>query len=344
MNLSDVNAKQIKKWLLLGGAGVFVLFLVISFFSSYYKYKTEGPRTEEPVLYDEESFSRLHQELLKDKPETKEARELLQDIVKSTNKNSRLVSSSRNVDNLYSKESFDTLAVNCGVLLEKYRELVLKYHELKKQVDKGKAVKSVPRKKRSKPRLASKSSSRRAANGNSGNFDYTKYIRGSTKNELSNEGSNTGLNSNAQFEWATLTLTQTQRIYDRSVVTFDVAENFEFDGVSIPHLSKVEGVAQVSRGRARVYISFKKLYKFDQVFDIEGEIFSLDRSRGINVFLQGESSVAEGIKREATDLIGLIDPTRTTVSRRVLQDTDVGREVFGTVEAGTMVLAKIRKR
>lgn len=344
MNMPDVDAKKIKKWILLGGAGALVLFLVISFFSSYYKYKTEGPRTEEPVLYDEESFSRLYEDILKDKPETKEARELLQEIVQSTNKNSRLVSASRGVDDLYTKGSFDTLAVNCGVLLDKYRDLVLQYHELKKQVKKGKPVKSAPWKKKSKPRLASKSASSRSVNGSASNFDYTKYIRGSTKNELSNEGSNSALNSNAQFEWATLTLTQTQRIYDQSIVTFDVAENFELAGVSIPHLSKVEGVARVSRGRARIFVNFKKLYKYDEVFDIEGEIYSLDKSRGVTIFLQGASSLALGIKREATDLIGLIDPTRTTVSRTVLQDTNVGRDVFGTLEAGTMVLGKIKKR
>jgi hypothetical protein len=79
-----------------------------------------------------------------------------------------------------------------------------------------------------------------------------------------------------------------------------------------------------------------------QTITVDGEVYSLDRSRGINVFVHSESALAEGLKREASDWVGLLDPTRSGLSRNVLQDTDVGREFYANLDAGTMVLAKIR--
>ena len=345
MNLSRFNFDIKKKWLILGAIGFVLVFLLITFLISYYNYKTGGPLTEEPVsTYDEESFKRLHEELIKDKPETKESKELLEEIVEENNRKGQVVSTTANRDEIYSKEHFDTLAVNCSVLLEKYKELVVAYHELKSQCE-GQTPKSAKAKPGSQtPQTAAKRSSGTPQSPSAGGFDYTRYIRSGSNNELLNDSDgSTGFN-NTQLTWITLTLSQQQRIYDQSIVVFDVAEVFDLDGLTVPHLSKVEGTAQVSRGRGRIYINFTKIYTHDQTLNIEGEVYSLDRSRGINIFLQGESSLAEGFKREATDLVGLIDPSRTGVGRNVLQDTDVGREVYGSLEAGTMVLAKIRKR
>jgi hypothetical protein len=127
-------------------------------------------------------------------------------------------------------------------------------------------------------------------------------------------------------------------------VTFDVDKPFSIGGVSVPLGSKVSGTALVSQGVGRVYVNLNRIETPSQTITIEGEVYSLDRSRGINVFVHSESAVAEGVKRELTDWVGLIDPSRSGVSRNVLQDTDVGREYYANIDAGTMVLAKIKPR
>lgn len=333
-----------KKWLILGAVGFVILFLVFSFIVSYYEYKTRGPVSEEHVsTYDEDSFKRLHQQLTKDKPQAKEQQKLLAEIVNGSNqpKNITPTTARNGEEKIYSKGSFDTLAVNCSILLEKYKELAIKYHELEKQV---KQVKPVKNKVRTPAQKQTGSSARYTSRGNPspGGFDYTRYIRGSSSNQLVNDGGNSF--ANKQFTWVTLSLRQSQKVFDQSMVVFDVAEAFELEGISIPGSAKVEGVAQVSRGRGRIFINFNKIYTLEQTINIEGEAFSLDRSRGINVFVHGENSLAESFKREATDLVGLIDPSRSSVGRSLIRDTDVGQEVFATLEAGTMVLAKIRTR
>ncbi len=328
--------KENKRWIIWGAIGFTLLFFILSFLASYYEYKTKGPLSEEHAsLYDAASFKRLREQLTKDKPEGAAQKELLARIVSDTEDVKRASSrGARTGDDVYSQGTFDTLAVNCGILVEKYKELVIKYHELEKRVGATKPKRKSTRSKTT-PRLAKKSS------GSKG-FDYTRYVRSSSSNELLNDGSRTP--TAVQFTWATLSLTQRQKIFDQSIVSLDVAEAFALDGLVVPHGARVEGVAQVSRGRGRIYVNFTKLYTFEQTLAIEGEAFSLDRSRGLNVFIQGESGMAQGLKREATDLVGLIDPSRSGIGRSVIQDTDVGREVFGVLDAGTMILANIRKR
>jgi hypothetical protein len=150
--------------------------------------------------------------------------------------------------------------------------------------------------------------------------------------------------TDAPFTWATLSLPQKQQIRTESLMTFDVDKPFTVDGISVPRGSKVMGIAQVSQGVGRVYVALNRVETPTQTINIEGEVYSLDQSRGINVFVQSESAVAEGLKREASDWIGLLDPSRSGVSRSVIQDTDVGREYYATVDAGTMLRAKIRSR
>ncbi len=354
MDVPGYNFKLNKKWVILGAIGFVVLFLVGSFLVSYYEYKTTGPISEEPVSsYDDASFKRLQEELTKDKPQPIDQKEVLDELVKQTNEEQeRQDGSVRRVsrEELYTKGTFDTLAVNCGVLLEKYKELVIKYHELEKQLD-GKrrpiAKKaSPPARSSSSSGFASRSGSSRGGGASAnGSFDYTRYVRGSGTNELLNEGGGgTVSGRNASFTWVTLSFPQRQRIFNQSVLVFDVAEPFVLDGFSVPRTARVEGVAQVSRGRGRIFVNFNRIYTQDQTIEVEGEAFALDRSRGLNVFIHGESSLAESFKREATDLVGLIDPSRTGVGRTVLQDTDVGQEVFGILEAGTMVLANLRRK
>ncbi|MFQ5650330.1 MAG: hypothetical protein ACE5IY_10350 [bacterium] len=340
MNLPEHYAKLNKKWIILGVIGFVLIFLTVSFLASYYEYKKSGPISEEPVsTYDEDSFARLHEEFIKDKPHGKDQKEILAEIVKESKKADPRVRRI-STESLYSKGTFDTLAVNCGILLEKYKELVIKCNELEKQLGKkkGKTASGKKKGKSSASRFAAKPPA------TSRGFDYTRYIRTGTSSELRNEGGGGSFGKSAQFTWATLSLRQKQRVFNQSVVAFDVAEAFELQGSSIPRSAVVEGVAQVSRGRGRIFITFRNIYTEDQTFDIEGEVFALDRSRGLNVFIHGESSVAESFKREATDLIGLLDPSRTGIGRNVIQDTDVGQEVYGVLDAGTMVLANIRKR
>jgi hypothetical protein len=334
-----MNFKFDKKWLLLGGIGFVVLFFLISFIAAYYEYKTKGPLSEEPYSsYDEDAFNRLHEELIKDKPKNEQQKELIKEIVDESNKQAQFINKRKDQDDLYSKGAFDTLAVNCSVLLERYKELAIAYHELKKQVPEKKKVRTAKRT-RTTPRRSSASTARSTT---AGGFDYTKYIRGSTNSELHNTGA--GSLVNTKYTWATLSLRQRQKVFNQSIVEFVVAEAFSLDGISIPHLARVEGVAQVARGRGRIFVNFNKIYTHDQTINVEGEAFSLDRSRGINVFIHGENSLAEGLKREASDLVSLIDPSRSQIGRSVIQDTDVGQEVFGTLDTGTMVLANLRRR
>lgn len=335
MNIHNLN----KKGVLLGVVGIIVLFFVFSFLSAYYEYQTEGASSEEPVTtYDDESFERLHQKLTKDKPQAKEQQKVLAEIVKDSNQPYNFVPASANKSAIYSKGNFDTLAVNCGILVEKYKELVIKYHELEKKVQSQGKKASTKKSTKSFPRVAS--------NRTPGGFDYTRYIRAKTSNELLNESGKGGVTSltNAQFTWATLSLRQHQKVFNQSVVTFDVAEAFELEGKMIPHLAKIEGVAQVIRGRGRIFIKFNKIYTQAETIKIEGDAFSLDKSRGINVFISRESSLAEAAKREISDLSSIIDPSRSQIGRSIIQDTDVGQEVFASLEAGTMILANIRKR
>ncbi len=338
-----MNVNLDRKRIILGAVGLVILFLVITFIASYYEYKTKGPVSEEPVSsYDEDSFKRLHEELVKDKPQDKDQKELLAEIANNEEQpKSRSFRTASEEEMVYSKEKFDTLAVNCSVLLEKYKELVIKYHELEKQVE-NKKQKSAKRYASSPTRTTPRKSNR--ARSSNGGFDYTRYVRRSGENELLNDGADNSQPTTTQFTWATLSLSRRQKVFNQSAVIFEVAEPFMLDGMNITRAARIEGVAQVSSGRGRIFINFNKIYAEDQVIPIDGEAFSLDRSRGINVFIHGENSLAESFKREATDLVGIIDPSRSQVGRSIMQGTDVGREFYGVLEAGTMILANIRRK
>jgi hypothetical protein len=336
MNLSQIDFAQAKKWLMIGGIGFVVLFLSFSFLSSYYQYKTSGPISEEAAsIYDETSFQRLQAELTKDKPEREEQPAHLTDIVQQTNERvetRRWQSGGREV---YSEANFDTLAVNCTILLEKYKELAIQYHELKQQVESTGNVSPKREYKYGSP----------AVNRSSGkDFDYTKYVRSSTTNELLNERGGTTTRTDAEFSWVTLTLPQDVKVFDQSVVTFDIAEPFVLDGEAIPRFAKVEGTTQVSRGRGRVFIDFQRILAGNQLIPVEGEAFSLDKARGINVYIHGESTLAQNLVREAGDLASLVDPSRSGVARSLINDADLGREVYANIEAGSMLLARITRR
>ena len=339
MKLSAMDFKMTKGRVILITAGVLFLFLVLTFAVSYYEYSQNGPKSDEPAsLYHDDSFNRLYDEFTKDKPSTQGQKELLADIVEQDNKRTPSTKASYNNGNVYTKGTLDTLAVNCAILLEQYKELVIKNHELEKQLKDQKASAKAPA---SRPR--SGSASRVAQSGTNAGFDYTRYIRSSSSNELLNQAGN-GSARNTPMTWISLTLRQEQRVFDQSVVAFEVVEGFDLDGQFIPEASSIEGVAQVSRGRGRVLVNFNRIDTYGQTILVEGEAYSLDRSRGIQVYLQGESAVAEGLKREATDIVGLLDPSRTGVARSLVQDPDLGREVYATLDAGTMILASIRKR
>ncbi len=340
MQLPTMDFELSKGRIVLIVAGVVFLFLALTFVASYYEYNKNGPDTETPVsFYDDTSFERLHQELTKDKPKNqKSQKDVLADIAgkdEERRQNTRTVS---NTDGSYRQGTLDTLAVNCAILLEQYKALVIKNHELEKQLAGKKKAKPTTRKKWTSSRSARKTQTKKSTAG----FDYTRYIRNNSQNELLNQSS--GGSRNDALKWVTLSLSQQQKVFDQSVVSLDVTEAFDLDGISVPTSSTVEGVAQVSRGRGRVLISFNRIYTNEQTINIEGDAYSVDRSRGLQVFLQGESTLAEGLKREATDLVGLLDPSRTNVARSLIQDPDLGREVFATLDAGTMVLANIRRR
>lgn len=334
MDWSQLDHARVKKWLIIAIAGFVLLFLILTFAASYYQYQTSGPISEEAASsYNEGSFRRLRAELTKDRPQKKEQTKILSQIVQQTNKQVESSTWPDGTGRKVSQGTFDTLAVNCGVLLERYKELAIKYHELQKQLKSGST----------KP-VAKSMARKKAASSSAFNqgFDYTKYVRSGASNELLNE-SERGAAATAEFSWATLFLPSGQKVFDQSIIVFEISEAFDLNGETIPQTAKIEGVAQVSRGRGRVFVTFQKIYLADQTIPIQGEAFALDKSRGLNVYIHGESTLAQSVRREAGDLVSLVDPSRSQVARSLINDTDVGLEVFATIEAGSMLLARISR-
>lgn len=357
MNLSkfgiDWNRnKNLIRWIM---AGSVVVFLVAVFVSSFINYKTgSNTTTQQPAYNDEEAFKRLYQDLTKDKPKVTQQKQALAEAAGVNGKTQPI--NPANIDDWVKNGGWKNTPMYCDSLRVQYAMLAFAFGKLVEENEtlQQQLTNSDPKKSGAVARAASTSAPARSssppartATPNSG-FDFTQYFssRGGNSTELTSNTSGSGLSSfsDASFVWATLSLPQKQQIRSESFITLDVDKLFTVGGIAVPRGSKVMGTAQVSQGVGRVYVVLNRVETPTQTITIEGEVYSLDRSRGINVFVHSESTVAEGLKREASDWIGLLDPSRSGVSRNVIQDTDVGREYYATVDAGTMVLAKIRPR
>jgi hypothetical protein len=352
MNLSKFfsfdwkNSKNVMRWVI---AGAVVLFLAAIFISSYIDYKTGSTTSYQPAYNDDEGFKRLYQDLTKDKPKVTQQKQAL---AEASAPNGKVDPPFTNVDDWVAQGGWkntpqfcDSLRVQYAMLAFAFGKLVEENEELKKQVAQKTSTVAVSTSTPQTRQASNPVATRTVAS--SGSFDFSQYFNGGGSNtELTGNGTaGTASNySEAAFTWATLSLSRKLQVRSESLVTFDVDKPFSIGGVSVPLGSKVSGTALVSQGVGRVYVNLNRIETPSQTITIEGEVYSLDRSRGINVFVHSESAVAEGVKRELTDWVGLIDPSRSGVSRNVLQDTDVGREYYANIDAGTMVLAKIKPR
>ncbi len=347
MNLSKFNidlgrSKNLVRWVV---AGAIVVFLVAVFVSSYIKYKTASTTsTYQPAYSEDEGFQKLYQDLTRDKPQATQQKKALAEATTPASGRAEKVSPAT-VDEWVKRGGWKNTPEYCDSLRVQYAMLAFAFGKL---VEENQALKSgAPVKKASSAaKTTSSAPARSSSPAPSSGFDFTQYFnRSAGSAELTTDNGGAGgvsAFSEAAFVWATLTLPQKQQVRTESLITFDVDQTFTVGGVAVPPGSKVSGIAQVSQGVGRVYVRLTRVDTPSQTMTVEGEVYSLDRSRGINVFVHGESALAEGVKRELTDWVGLFDPSRSGVSRSVLQDTDVGREFFATLDAGTMVLAKIR--
>ena len=356
MNLSKFSFdwkgnKSVVRWIIVGSV---IIFIAAIFISSFIKYKTASTvTTYKPAYNEDEGFKRLYQDLTKDKPGVAQQKQALAEAT-TTNGQSAPVSPA-SVDEWVERGGWksapqhcDSLRVEFAMLSFAFGKLVEENEALKQQIASGqKKVAPVITSAASTGTRSGSPGTTSGGSNSSGGFDFSQYFnqRGSS-GELTGNGKAGGGDrySETAFIWATLSLPQKQQVRTESFISLNVDKAFTIAGVAVPLGSKVFGTAQVSQGVGRVYVNINRVETPTQTIAVEGEIYSLDRSRGINVFVHGESALAEGLKREASDWVGLLDPSRSGVSRNVLQDTDVGREYYANLDAGTMVLAKLRPR
>jgi hypothetical protein len=347
LNMGMTRGKKIVRWVIVG---FFLLFIGGAFVTSYFKSKTAAPTTPQPAVSDDEGFRKLYQDLTKDRPQTTQQKQALAEAVSP--KRQTEPPNEESVDDWVARGGWkntpvycDSLRVQYAMLAFAFGKLVEENEALKQQVATSSAKTTVAKTASPAGPRRSGSTSGSVASGSGSGFDFTQYFnRGGGSTELTSNGSAVGTSSysDASFVWATLSLPQKQQVRNESVVTLNVDKPFTLGGVAVPYGSTVTGTAQVSQGVGRVYVYLNRVDTPTQTITVDGEVYSLDRSRGINVFVHSESALAEGLKREASDWVGLLDPTRSGLSRNVLQDTDVGREFYANLDAGTMVLAKIR--
>ena len=349
LKIDMTRGKKIVRWAVVG---FLVLFIGGAFVTSYLKSKTAAPAIPQPAVSDDEGFRRLYQDLTKDRPATTQQKQALAEAANP--KRETEPPSAESVDDWVARGSWKNTPQDCDSFRVKYAMLAFAFGKLVEENEALKQQIATPSVKTTTvAKSASSAGTRRrsgaasgsATSGSGSGFDFSQYFnRGGGSAELTSNGGAGGVSSysDASFEWATLSLPQKQQVRNESIITLNVDKPFTLGGVAVPYGSTVTGTAQVSQGVGRVYVYLNRVDTPTQTITVDGEVYSLDRSRGINVFVHSESALAEGLKREASDWVGLLDPSRSGLSRNVLQDTDVGREFYANLDAGTMVLAKIR--
>jgi len=220
----------------------------------------------------------------------------------------------------YLKHQMDTLATKYTKLESQYRYLSLKYDNL---------------------RHANAASSRlrvRSANGKvnkkTDGIDFAKYFANKpVTTELTARSSNKAIS-----KWVKLILNENQRVYEQSVITMFVVEDFKLGTLSIPKNSQVEGICRLTR--TRLHIDFKRIYTTHAEIKIEGTAFHLDKSRGIPVRVKRDDGLVESLKRHAMDAADIIDPS--SIFPDVLKlETPLSREFYAELSEETMIWGRI---
>jgi len=348
LKIDMTRGKKIVRWAVVG---FLVLFIGGAFVTSYFKSKTVQPPSYQPSADIDEGFKKNYEELTKDRPKATQQKQALAEA--ASPKRETEPPNAESVDDWVARGGWKNTPQDCDSFRVKYAMLAFAFGKLVEENEALKQQIATPSVKTATvAKSASSAGTRRsgaasgsATSGSGSGFDFTQYFnRGGGSAELtsnSNVSGTTGF-SDASFTWVSLSLPRKQQVYSETAVTFNVTEPFVIGGTTVPRDAKISGVAQVSQGIGRVYIYLHLIEMFSQNMAVEGEVYSLDNSRGINAVVHSESALAEGFKREGSELVSLFDPSRTKISRNFIQETDVGREYYVNLEAGLMVRAKIK--
>jgi len=163
----------------------------------------------------------------------------------------------------YLKHQLDTLATKYTKIENQYRDLSLKYDNLRHTKPAGR-------------RTSERSTNNKTTDG----IDFAKYFANKpVTTELSAVSSDRTIG-----KWVKLILHESQRVYEQSVITLFVIDELKLGQLTIPRKSQVEGICRLTR--ARVRIDFNTIYTDNSEIEIEGTAFHLDKSRGIPVHLE----------------------------------------------------------
>jgi len=220
----------------------------------------------------------------------------------------------------YLKHQLDTLATKYTKIESQYRDLSVKYDNLRHTKPAGR-----------------RTSERNTNNKTTDGIDFAKYFANKpVTTELSAVSSNKTIS-----KWVKLILHESQRVYERSVITLFVIDELKLGQLTIPRTSQVEGICRLTRARLR--IDFNTIYTDNGEIEIEGTAFHLDKSRGIPVHLKRDDNILESLKQHARDAAEIIDPS--TLMPTILEsETPVGREFYAELSEETMIWAKIKKK
>ncbi len=309
-----------------GIVGLFLLFMAGSFM--YVWNQAEGDRVnatfESNLKMNEDfGFSTIKKKLTEDyQPDIEDEKRPEIDRVVRHEKQLREKKVNQEEQIKQLQTHLDTLTARYAKLEQQYQALAVNYERLRNLKTVGRSNSGHSTSKISKP---------------ANNIDFAKYF---ANKPLSTELSALSTKANAS-NWVKLIVYESQKVYDQSIITFFVVDEFKLDGITIPKKSQIEGICRLTR--SRVHIDFNRLYVENGEIEIEGTAFHLDKSRGIPVRLKRDDNILESLKQHARDAAEIIDPS--TVIPNVLEsETPVSREFYAEIFEESMIWAKIQKK
>ena len=320
-----MKLKKIKPvYWITGTLGLFLLFLAGSFLYVWSQAQDDrvGATFESKLSMDKDfGFSTIRKKLTENYLSEKQI-DKSPEIDRLVKHEKQLLEKKVNREELieYLKHQMDTLAMKYTNLESQYRDLSRKYDNLRRTNAAG-----------NHPRV-------RSANGKvnekTDGIDFAKYF--------ANKPVTTDLIANRDNRqsavWVKLILNEGQKVYEQSVITLFVADDFKLGQKSIPKNSQVEGICRLTR--TRLHIDFKKIYTNQFEIEIKGTAFHLDKSRGIPVRVKRDGSLVESLKRHAMDAADIIDPS--SILPDVLEsETHLSREFYAELSEETMIWGRI---
>lgn len=312
---------------IVGAIGAFVLFMLGSFF--YVWNQTQDNRTKATFesninLEHDFGFSTIRKKLTEDYQPPEE--------VEKPPEIDRLVRHEKQIQQkkVNQEELIHQLQIHLDTLTTRYVKLEQQYQALAENYERLRKSKTAAIATRGKGRSTGK------INRQANNIDFAKYFANKQVSSELSAASSTGISS----QWVKLILYENQKVYEQSVITFFVVDEFKLDGITVPRKSQIEGVCRLTG--SRVHIDFNRLYLGDREIEIEGNAFHLDKSRGLPASLKRDDNILESLKQHARDAAEIIDPS--TIIPNVLEsETPVGREYYAEIFEETMIWAKIQR-